>query len=151
MLPENYNFIAAGLIVPKLQQNDAVALNIYYFITGVWEYKTPPEYFIDTPYYYVPEVTITLTFDGEQVSSSFLPQDFDEELSPFRYTFIWIKVSQYVVREDSMFYLHNGIISDHPLYSITRLTPNSMMLHYLNDFTTDKHNIENYLFTRKTK
>ena len=131
-------------IVPKIVQN-AIILNVHYPITGIWEYVTPQKFVIEEEN--SPEVTITLVFESDQAYASISPQDFDPYLCPVRYAFM--DGQQFMVYGDAMYWQSDG--RDYfPLFTITRLSPNSMKLHYNGKMLMDKTNFFHYLFNRKT-
>ena len=131
-------------IVPKIVQNTRMLLNVYYPITGVWEYVTP---FVDEEYDNCPKITITLVFESDQAYASISPQDFNPQLCGIGYMF-W-DGEQFTVRGDTMYwepYRTDWL----PFFAITKLSPNNMELNYRLPAYTDKRTIWNYLFNRKT-
>ena len=132
-------------IVPKIVQNTRMLLNVYYPITGIWEYVTPPKFVIEEEN--SPEVTITLVFESDQAYASISPQDFDPYLCPLRYAFM--DGQQFMVCDDTMYWQPDDR-DYYPLFTITRLSPNSMKLHYNGRMLMDKNNFFRYLFNRKT-
>ena len=127
-----------AILIPKLQQNDAVTLNLYYTFVGTWEYNTPQELIA-----YVTDATITLTFDAEQVFVNTSPQVIGTE------SYFFTDGSQYFVYKDTMYTLYYGMYIP-PIFSITRLSPNSIEFNWISIEIHPPY-VKNYSFNRKTE